>query len=70
MKILIESFQNFPNFLSSCNFFICEKSPEEIPLEIRRKLFSTEVQFENPMENTNDLDFDSNNIEEEEIILS
>ncbi len=27
MKILIESFRKFPNFLSSCNIFILEKSP-------------------------------------------
>tara|TARA_B100000963_G_scaffold360174_1_gene390050 strand:- start:1729 stop:2775 length:1047 start_codon:yes stop_codon:yes gene_type:complete len=27
MKILLESFQNFPLFLSSCNFIIHEKSP-------------------------------------------
>ncbi len=27
MKILIESFKNFPNFESSCNIFIHEKSP-------------------------------------------
>ena len=27
MKILIESFQKFPNFLNCCNFFIIEKSP-------------------------------------------
>ena len=27
MKILIESFKNFPNFKSSCNIFIHEKSP-------------------------------------------
>ena len=47
------------------NNTICEKSPDEIPPEIRRKLFSTEVTFENAMENTDDPDFDSNNIEEE-----
>ena len=27
MKIIIESFQNFPFFLESCNFMIHEKSP-------------------------------------------
>ena len=33
MKILIESFQNFPIFLSSCNFIIHEKSPSLIKLQ-------------------------------------
>ena len=27
MKVMIESFQNFPIFLKSCNFIIHEKSP-------------------------------------------
>ena len=27
MRILIESFKRFPNFLNSCNIFIYEKSP-------------------------------------------
>ena len=27
MKILIESFENFPTFISSCHFIIYEKSP-------------------------------------------
>ena len=27
MKVLIESFENFPDFLKSCNFVIHEKSP-------------------------------------------
>ena len=27
MKVLIESFKNFPLFLKSCNLFIYEKSP-------------------------------------------
>ena len=35
MKILIESFQNFPIFFSSCNFIIHEKSPRLI--EIQKK---------------------------------
>jgi NADH dehydrogenase [ubiquinone] 1 alpha subcomplex assembly factor 7 len=30
MKVLIESFQNFPNFFNSCNIFIYEKSPSLI----------------------------------------
>ena len=33
MKIIIESFQNFPFFLSSCNFIIHEKSPTLIGIQ-------------------------------------
>ena len=33
MKILIESFQNFPIFLSACNFIIHEKSPSLIKIK-------------------------------------
>ena len=35
MKVLIESFQNFPIFFKSCNFIIHEKSPKLI--EIQKK---------------------------------
>ena len=35
MKILIESFKNFPNFLKTCNIIIHEKSPKMI--QIQRK---------------------------------
>ena len=35
MKVLIESFKNFPIFFNSCNFFIHEKSP--ILKKIQRK---------------------------------
>ena len=33
MKILIESFQNFPIFLNSCNLIIHEKSPSLIKIQ-------------------------------------
>ena len=33
MKILIESFQNFPTFFKSCNFIIHEKSPSLIKVQ-------------------------------------
>ena len=33
MKVLIESFENFPNFLASCNLIIHEKSPKLIKIQ-------------------------------------
>ena len=36
MKILIESFKNFPNFLNSCNFIIHEKSPSLIKIQKKK----------------------------------
>ncbi len=33
MKIIIESFQNFPNFFNSCNLIIYEKSPSLIKIQ-------------------------------------
>ena len=36
MSVLIESFQNFPNFLNSCNFFIHEKSPSLIKVQKKK----------------------------------
>ena len=36
MKILIESFQNFPVFLKSCNFIIHEKSPSLIKIQKKK----------------------------------
>ena len=33
MKVIIESFQNFPFFLKSCNFMIHEKSPTLINIQ-------------------------------------
>ncbi len=42
MKILIESFQNFPVFLNSCNFFIHEKSPSLIKMQ-KKKLSGKKI---------------------------
>ena len=42
MKILIESFQNFPVFLKSCNFIIHEKSPSLIKIQ-KKKLVKAKV---------------------------
>ena len=39
MKVLIESFKNFPDFLKSCNIFIHEKSP--ILINIQKKKLSS-----------------------------
>ena len=36
MKVLIESFKNFPNFLNSCNFIIHEKSPSLIKIQKKK----------------------------------
>ena len=36
MKILLESFNNFPVFLRSCNFFIHEKSPTLTKLQKKK----------------------------------
>ena len=36
MKVLIESFKNFPSFLNSCNFIIHEKSPKLINVQKKR----------------------------------
>ena len=36
MKILLESFQNFPEFLNSCNFIIHEKSPSLIKIQKKK----------------------------------
>ena len=33
MRVLLETFKNFPNFLNSCKFFICEKSPKLIRIQ-------------------------------------
>ena len=40
MKILIQSFKNFPNFLNSCHFFIHEKSPSLIKIQKKRLIKS------------------------------
>ena len=42
MKVLIESFRNFPIFLNSCNFIIHEKSPYLIKLQ-KRKLINSKI---------------------------
>ena len=42
MKVLIESFENFPGFINSCNFVIHEKSPSLIKTQ-KKKLFKTKI---------------------------
>ena len=42
MKVLIESFRNFPIFLNSCNFIIHEKSPYLIKLQ-KKKLINSKI---------------------------
>tara|TARA_Y100001970_G_scaffold290609_1_gene424979 strand:- start:1710 stop:2756 length:1047 start_codon:yes stop_codon:yes gene_type:complete len=42
MKILIESFKNFPIFINSCNFIIHEKSPYLIKMQ-KKKLIKTKI---------------------------
>ena len=42
MKVLIESFKNFPDFLKSCNIFIHEKSPILINIQ-KEKLSSHKI---------------------------
>ena len=42
MKVLIESFQNFPIFLKSCNFIIHEKSPSLIKIQ-KKKLYKRKI---------------------------
>ena len=42
MKILVESFNNFPVFLKSCNFIIHEKSPSLIKIQ-KKKLDKTKI---------------------------
>ena len=42
MKVLIESFQNFPIFLKSCNFIIHEKSPSLIKVQ-KKKLYKNKI---------------------------
>ena len=44
MKILIESFQNFPTFLKSCNFIIHEKSPSLIKIQ-KKKLIKDKIEW-------------------------
>ncbi len=42
MKIMIESFKNFPSFVNSCNFFIHEKSSSLIKIQ-KKKLGNSKV---------------------------
>ena len=42
MKVIIESFQNFPIFLKSCNFIIHEKSPSLIKVQ-KKKLYKRKI---------------------------
>ena len=42
MKVLAESFKNFPIFLKSCNFIIHEKSPSLIKIQ-KKKLIKTKI---------------------------
>ena len=44
MKVLIESFKNFPDFLKSSNFSIHEKSPTLIKIQ-KRKLKGTKIRW-------------------------
>ena len=44
MKILLESFQNFPVFLKSCNFIIHEKSPTLIKIQ-NKKLINKKIRW-------------------------
>ena len=52
MKILIESFQNFPIFLDSCNFIIHEKSPTLIKIQ-KKKLDNKKVIWIKKLKNIN-----------------
>ena len=42
MKVLIESFKNFPDFLNACNFIIHEKSPNLIKIQ-KKKLINNKI---------------------------
>ena len=44
MKDLIETFKNFPDFFSSCNFIIHEKSPSLLKLK-KKKLINTKINW-------------------------
>ena len=44
MKVLIESFQNFPIFLNSCNIMIHEKSPSLIKIQ-KKKLIKNKISW-------------------------
>jgi len=42
MRVFIESFRNFPNFLNSCNLIIFEKSPSLIKIQ-KKKLLKNKI---------------------------
>ena len=42
MKIIIESFKNFPDFFNACNIFIHEKSPKLIKIQ-KKKLLKNKI---------------------------
>ncbi len=44
MKIVIETFKKFPNFISSCEIFIYEKSPELIKIQ-KKKLKGNKINW-------------------------
>ena len=48
MKDLIDSFQNFPIFLNSCNFIIHEKSPLLNKIQ-KKKLIKYKIHWENKL---------------------
>ena len=50
MKVFIESFENFPNFLKSCNFVIHEKSPLLIK-EQKKKLQKIDILWKSKIDN-------------------
>ncbi len=52
MKILLESFQNFPIFFNSCNFIILEKSPSLIKIQ-KEKLKKNEISWISKINQTN-----------------
>ncbi len=50
MKVLIESFQNFPIFFSSCNLIIHEKSPTLIKIQ-KKKLVNAKIRWVSNLNN-------------------
>ena len=46
MKDIIETFNNFPNFMNSCNFIIHEKSPSLIKIQ-KKKLKKNNISWVN-----------------------
>ncbi len=50
MKVMIESFENFPIFFNSCNFMIHEKSPSLIKIQ-KKKLSTNKVEWVSKLSN-------------------